>query len=133
MSNRPNGWVRLWVVLCVVWMSAVLLMNRAEIVNIHSRSTYEIKHDTFGTFKVVFSKAQSREDVQKAIDERIGPMIEKEPARYRDTPYDQPYHTYVEKHLYEKIWDTVRMALIPPVALLFLGWSVAWVRRGFRG
>lgn len=158
MPNRPNGWLRLWIVLSVLWVVAASLVQLPAVTRIYGQKAYEVaqseaklhelldiieqaraEHDaetekrvteayrraTTERKTVIFSSAQSASDVEKIISTEIAPAL------LADKHFENPYDSYVKREGVRALRVMLVICLVPPIALLMLGWSFSWVRRGF--
>ena len=61
----------------------------------------------------------------------MAPLIKKVPKDYVGRVITTPYDEYLNKHAAKIILKHVAIAFLPILSLLALGWSFAWMRRGF--
>ncbi len=81
---------------------------------------------------MVFSGQQSEEEVGKYISEKTFQELEKSPKAYVGKVIREPYDKYVDANQGPKLLAYTKGGLLPVLALLALGWSFAWVKRGFQ-
>ncbi len=126
---KLNGWIRLWIVLSITWLVFSGWLSYIEISNIYNTKKYEVGKDGVGNVTVVFSNAEY--DSKRTVEEQWIPKISANPDKYIDTEITESYDSYIEKHGFRKIRESVVLILLPPAFLLLFGWSISWIRRGF--
>lgn len=126
---RFNGWIRLWIVTSVLWMAFGGLIAYDDLSRIYGSTKYDVGKEGLGHVTVVFSDAEY--DSQRTVEEKWIPKIEADPSKYVGAEITEPYDSYVEKHGLRKVREMAALILLPPIFLLLLGWSIAWIRRGF--
>lgn len=131
MSKFLNGWVRLWIVATVVWISSIGYLIYPAIAEVSDRVKYEIKRDGVGTFEAAFSRGEPENLRQREIAEKLIPMFEANPAKYQGKVFDEPYTNFVKHARPGRISTALSWALLPPLAIFLLGWAFTWVRQGF--
>jgi hypothetical protein len=131
MSKFLNGWVRLWIVVTALWISSIAYLAYPSIAEVSDRVKYEIKRDGVGTFEATFSRGEPEDLRQREIAERLIPMFEANPAKYRGQVFDEPYTNFAKHARPDRISTALSLALLPPLAIFLLGWAFAWVRQGF--
>ncbi len=159
MRFRLNGWHRLWVVVSVLWVALFFFIFAPQIYRIYSpkqhkvaptqeqlhelldimeqaktekdQETYDLASQAYrrasaGPVMVIFSSAQSATEVTDIVRTKITPAI------IAGKLIPNPYDAYVQDKARPAILRFVILTLGPPLGLLLLGWSIAWIRRGFR-
>lgn len=129
---KLNGWIRLWIVLSVCWLAIVGYNAYSDISWLYTKKRFEVTKDGIGSAEFLFSAAQSDTDIKEHISSELIPLVEKNPKDYVGKTNAAPYDKYIEKHAGTEIVKYVKLALLPILGLLALGWSFVWVRRGFK-
>lgn len=127
-----NGWQRLGVVIFVFWLAGTGYLAYENISDLYTAGKFSVNKPEIGKVIVKFSKAQGISEAQRHIEEDLLPEIQRNPAQYVGKLITKPYDDYVKQHQRETIGNAVKLLLLPPLILLTLGWSIAWVRRGFK-
>lgn len=122
-ENEMNGWLRLWVVVCLIlaicigWYTALLLPNESRTTYYHESSinqlTGYLKEATTNTYSTEYI-AGLREDIRKENED-----FRKKLAK-------------LPKERMEYIATAVGIWLGLSVVLYIAGWLVGWIYRGFR-
>jgi hypothetical protein len=139
--SRLNGWQRLWILLSttyligVVSIAVLLFPKKADYLStrVYDTINLTIKHvpELQGSYAY-----QIRDDYKDLSDQEV---IKRIHAKFKDkidySEIERDYGTKLERLPSEKakavgIWFLVW--LIPSLATYVLGWSVAWVIRGFK-
>ena len=128
---KLNGWMRLWIVLSVCWLFAVGYVAYGDFSALLGKKEFEVSKEGLGQTTIVFSASQSDDDIQKYIIDELVPLIKKDPQTYLGKVVTTPYDSRVEKELSSTIVQYAKVAFLPVVGILALGWAFAWVRRGF--
>ncbi len=138
--KKLNGWMRIWVVITVVW--SVLALGLGGLILSEVRTpeekrawTVDFSCDAFvdgSTVKLLGwysekeiidasreKKASEKPDLQQSVDRCASALT----ADYRGQRKDE-----VQKD----IMGTVAGWIIPPLLLLLCGYAIAWIRKGFR-
>lgn len=129
---KLNGWVRLWVVLSVVWIIPVGYFAYSDIAWLLTKKRYEVSKEGVGQAEFLFSAEQSDSEIQLYISSQLTPLIDRDPQKYIGMTDGSPFDEYVTEHLPKKIRSHMVAILAPILGLLALGWSVAWIKRGFK-
>jgi len=129
---KLNGWIRLWIVFSACWVVLVGYLAYSDLSSIYTKKTYDVAKEEIGKTEFVFSSAQSDTEINEQIAKELIPLVEKTPKDYVNKVISTPYEKYLKKHASTEIWKYIKIALSPVFALLALGWSFVWVRRGFR-
>jgi hypothetical protein len=130
---KLNGWMRLWIVFSTSWVGLVGYLAYGDLSSIYTKKTYEVAKEEIGKVEFIFSYAQSDIEINEQIAKELIPLVEKTPKDYVNKAIATPYEKYIEKHASVEMWRYIKIALLPVLGLLALGWSLVWVRRGFRG
>lgn len=135
MSTRMvlNGWIRLGIVLSAAWIALAGYLAYADISTLYDRKKYEVEKKGIGSATFVFSSSQSDTEIQTLITDDLIPLFEKNPERFKNREVSDPYDAYIRKHSGREVMSKIALAVVPVVVLFGIGWSVAWVRHGFRG
>src|SRR6266699_4210330 len=132
MRAQLNGWQRLWVVVTMLWLLAVLGMSYLNWPTENDVSSYEVRPRL----------SPAEEQVIAAADPSYGHFITPDEAELVSdpTPAEEARVLAIVRPirrtlLREKRVKATTMAVAAwsiPVALLYaLGWSVGWARRRF--
>lgn len=134
--NRLNGWQRIFAIIALIWMLPVYLFgSEVHEVNpfnyVGSILLENSKTDVQGR---VPSWARERGETIKMFDGVVLPN-----TGFSKEEYDTAYRKSLpaidaakRKALQDYLIDTAKSYFLPLMALYFLGWSVGWIRRGFR-
>lgn len=126
---KLNGWMRLWVVLSVVWLAFSGWLAYEDISSVYGTKKVVFGKEGVGKVKVVFSDADYASVL--TAEEKWIPKISADPDKYLGKEITEPYDTYIEEHGIRKVREAVALVLIPPVFLLLFGFAISWVRAGF--
>lgn len=126
---KLNGWVRLWIVLSVAWVSFSGWLSYEDLSHTYGTTKYEVEKEGVGSFTVVFSDAQY--DSQRLLEEIWIHKFAVDPSKFVGKVVTEPYDDYVREHGARKIRERIAFVVFPPFLIFLLGWSVTWVRRGF--
>ena len=133
--NRLNGWQRIFMVISVIWMLPVYLLGpeRHEVYPFNYVSPILLEN--------------SKTDGQRRVPDWEGlpvPIIMFDGVVLTNTGFSkEEYETAYRKSLpainaakrkviQDYFIDTAKIYFMPLLALYLLGWSVGWIRRGFR-
>lgn len=130
---KLNGWLRLWIVLSVCWLALVGYFANNDISSLYTKKTFDVAKEGVANVQVIFSAAQSDTEIKEHITSKLIPLIEKSPQNFADKVITAPYEEHIAKYTGKTIARYARIALLPIVCLLAIGWSFVWVRRGFSG
>lgn len=134
--NGMNGWVRLWVVLSVLWLAIVAGTSDWRKPGSASVQQWPNKQPDIVEIKRVWaSHCEPRElatlwgftgDMSKLLPEIMAPS---NPAGAKFTP-----ELYCAKRLAwrDKLLANIPPLFLPPLLLLIFGIAIGWIRRGFR-
>jgi len=125
-----NGWLRLWVVLSVIWLVSSGYITYD---NYQYRSISKI---------TVFSYTDDNGKIQKIrvkVATLFGEIIEKdlveaslEKAVNLDSDFiSEPYDLHM-KNVNKDLRNNIIRCLAPVFSLLIFGYAIAWIRAGFR-
>lgn len=126
---KLNGWIRLRIVLSVVWTVFSGWITYEDISNVYGTTKYRVGKDGVGNVTVIFSDAEY--DSKRTVEEEWLPKISADPDKYVGTEITEPYDTYVKRNGPRRVREGVALVLLPPVLLLLFGWAISWVRVGF--
>ena len=130
---KPNGWIRLWIVLSVCWLAFVGYGAYDDISWLNTKKRFEVTKEGIGQAQFLFSAAQTDTEIEQYISSELTPLIEKTPNKYIGKADATPFEKYIKEHSASEIRKYIKLAFIPIFGLLALGWAVVWVRRGFSG
>ncbi len=126
---KLNGWVRLWIVLSVVWVAFAGWLMYEDLSRTYGTTKFDVGKEGVGNGTVVFSNAQY--DSQRMVEETWIPRIEAEPSKFVGKEITEPYDNYVKEHGARKMREGAALVVLPALFMLLFGWSIAWIRRGF--
>ena len=129
---KLNGWIRLWVVLSVCWAIPVGYLAYSDISNLYLKKRFEVTKGNIGSAEFLFSAKQSDLTIENQLKNDLIPLIYKEPEKYVDKTDASPYETYIAENSRKTKLNWFMMLILPPTLLFLGGWSVAWVRGGFK-
>lgn len=139
-----RGFFRLWVVLTLIWMGAVVAgLGKDEFKGLW-RPNVEIEVEYKSDVKDTLDSSRSTEDLRRQIIDgvrkgaaqlqRTDPAEAKKRLDEANTSADELLKVMADEN--HKRADRLQRALVvllaPPVALLILGMAIAWVAGGFR-
>lgn len=127
-----NGWMRLWIVFSVSWLILIGSLAYEDLSTLYKERKYEISKEGIGTAIFIFSDKQSKYDVEEYFEKNRRPLLVDNPQNYVGKIDDSPYKEYIEENVTKAIVEYIKLALIPILGLLVLGWSIAWIIRGFK-
>jgi hypothetical protein len=121
---RLNGWKRLWVVVSVVWTVLVAL------------GTGEYVRESSGGIRRLYSPTGKWWDVTPEEEAKLheaGIYLSTQPTVTPPSPSEKPVTPGTRRWYADSGVVLLMLAiwLVPPVTLYAIGWSIAWVRRGF--
>lgn len=123
--------MRLWVVLSCLWVLLNGVLAYKELSELYGRRTATVGMAEHGEARIVFSSEQSS-SVKDLVRTKWIPVLEANPPRYAGQTVTTPYDDYLREH---SVWAVARWSAVllgVPLAVLLLGWSIAWIRRGFK-
>lgn len=128
---KLNGWIRLWIVMSICWLTLVGYNAYSDLSELYLKKRFEVTKEGIGSAQFLFSAAQNNTDIEQLINQELTPLIERNPKNYVGKTDATPYEKYLEKHVGTEIVKHIKLALLPIFGLLALGWSFVWVKRGF--
>ena len=129
---KLNGWIRLWIVLSVCWAIPVGYFAYSDISNLYLKKRFEVSRENIGSAEFLFSAKQSDFAIENQLKNDLIPLIYKNPEKYVDKTDASPYETYIAENSSKTLLTWFMMLILPPTLLFLGGWSVSWVRRGFK-
>jgi len=109
---RLNGWLRLWIVLSLLWLAPVAFNAYSEISNLYEEKKVKLSKDGVGSAVFLFSEKQTDAYIQHLAKETLVPSMEKEPEQYIDKTHADPYNEYVSSTL-PKMLRSIILRLFP--------------------
>jgi hypothetical protein len=128
---KLNGWRRFGIVLSGLWLVIAVTVAYFEASSLFESRKWEVSKEGVGSATFVFPKSDPDEFVQRYIDEELIPLVAKAPAKYVGKTITAPYDNHIRKELPSLVTKHLLIAFLPIVILFLLGWSFAWVKRGF--
>ncbi len=113
------------------WLALTGYFAYEDFSALYGKKEFEVSKDGVGKVTFVFSASQPDREIEDYIKNQLVPVFEKEPQTYLGRVVTTPYEAHVEKHVLVKSLRYTKIALLPIVGLLALGWSLVWVKRGF--
>ncbi len=126
-----NGWMRLWIVLSVAWLLFIGYLAYGDFAEIYGQKKFDVEIDGIGHATFVFSSSQTDLDIQHDISTNLVNEFKQDPRSYLRQIITRPYDRYLLDHLPQTRAKYLKLAFLPVLGLLGLGWLTAWVRRGF--
>ena len=133
-----NGWIRLWVLVSVIWISLIGAMILGSELRYHMRSKNEA-YDLDGSllaeniFKPMNCSSCPEIPISSLKDEELKAI---EDGKISEVVLEPRFKTFLEAEYNEKLWgiweDFIEIGFLPPLLFFFFGYGVAWVRRGFK-
>jgi hypothetical protein len=140
-----RGFFRLWIVVTIIWMTAVVaVLGKEPFEALRKPRQWEVKHDTGITVVVDSSQSPDRikpqmiDVAQKAaalLDRQGDHAGAKKVIESANDLVDGVVKTVSDgkTERADRLRGALTWLLGPPVGLLALGLTTAWVARGFRG
>ena len=128
---KLNGWMRLYIVLSAAWFLVIGYLAYADLSELYGQKKFEVSKEGVGEAVFVFSASQTDLEIQHDIQTNLIPQLEKNPQGFSGQIITTPYDRYLRDHLASKRTKYLKLAFLPVLGLFGLGWSAAWVRRGF--
>jgi hypothetical protein len=133
-GNMPkiNGWLRLWIVLSLVWTVITVFQFYPSILGISDSkiAKFEISDPTGvgdrKTIRVKVPLSMSEEETIKYMDKlssKYGSSSYREIPDFIEAPYLKSRRSFGE---------LLRFLMIPIISMLLTGLAFTWVRRGFK-
>jgi hypothetical protein len=139
-----NGFLRLWVVLTVLWAGAVVTMLGKDAFKGLWQANSSISVEYKEGVKDVLDSSHTEQALRRQIVEGIrkGALLlqrtDPDDAKQRlakadeDADYLLKVMTDENSRRADKLQEALLFLLLPPVILLLFGVTLAWVGRGFR-
>jgi hypothetical protein len=128
---KLKGWLRLWIVFSACWLSLIGYFAYEDFSALYGKKKFEVSKEGVGKLTFVFSASQSASEIQDYIKNQLVLVFEKEPQNYLGKVVPTPYEAHIAEYRLVKSLCYTKIALLPIFGLLALGWSFAWVKRGF--
>lgn len=134
--NWRKGLLRAWIVTATTWIVLVLVVANPvqQLFGPQPPATF---HD--GEQAIEFPAGTSRAVVEKALTGYVNESRAKSPYAGIGTPVEtvgqevgRLIGNYRPVSKWAMLGSFAALALLPPFALLGIGWAVAWVMRGFQ-
>lgn len=138
MEIRLNGWVRLWVLLSLCWLSIVVGKAYADYRDIIKEKTaiYEITNPNDKNIKkkikIVFSASIPENEIKRQSEEEIIPNLMSGDFNSIQDKYPEPYTSVVKNSHNKSILYFIKYGISPSIIILLLGLGVFWVIKGFK-
>jgi len=131
IRKRPNGWLRLWVVLSLVWATCLIYPAYHYLWKFAWPKSYVVTNPEGRELTLVFSSEIDEEEVRGLIKSEYLQKFKEHPDLYAGHTVQDPYHAYLKSNLWQRAFLALTIFFVPPILSLALGYGVAWVRRGF--
>ena len=134
--NRLNGWQRIFMVISVIWMLPVYLLGpeRHEVYPFNYVGPILLENPKTDGQGRVPDWARERGETIKMFDGVVLPNTGFSKEEY-ETAYRKSLpaiNAAKRKVIQDYFIDTAKIYFLPLLALYLLGWSVSWIRKGFR-
>lgn len=133
---KLGGWMRLWVVVSVFWGIGAALFASTMLYQLYQREVVLLAITEEGDptkHLEPLTLVYSRLDYYgfSSAETQWRSLVDADKARFAGANLDTPYVEYLEKEEANNWLAVLGVVFGPPVLLLLIGTSVAWVRRGF--
>jgi hypothetical protein len=126
-----NGWMRLGVALSAAWFLVIGYLAYEDLSELSRIKKFKVSKEGVGEVTFVFSASQTDLEIEFDVYANLVPQLDKDPQGYSGQTITTPYDRYLRIHLAPKRSKYVKLAFLPVLGLFGLGWSAAWVWRGF--
>ena len=136
MKIKLNGWLRLWLVVSLVWGISVISYQVYLFEDIKVKKTAILQFDNPNggkpkIVKMVFSNTISEASI-KSLAEKHGKEIREKGFDALPDVFEDPYNNYIKKQKEKLTTISLRIIAAPIILFLLFGLAVAWVRNGFK-
>jgi len=139
---KLNGWQRLWVVVSLLYLIAVVIFTIALMPKRSDRQQVWVSQ-TINAVRVVDKSVDYPYEVRNAFkDLSDDELVRRLQAKYSKAPYNLEFRSIDERHeksLQDLSKDQAKSMglgllawIVPSVVLYMLGWSIGWIYRGFQ-
>lgn len=133
-----NGWIRLWVLVSVIWIGllGVTILGSELRYHMHSKKeAYDLDVSLLAQniFKPINCRSCPEIPLSSLKGEELKAIAD---GKIDEVVLEPRFKKYLVAEYNEKLWgiwgDFIEMGFIPPLLLFLFGYGVAWVRRGFK-
>jgi len=126
-----NGWMRLGIAMSAAWLLVIGYSAYEDLSELSRNKKFKVSIEDVGDVTFVFSAKQTDSAIDLDIREILVPQLAKAHKLYNGQTLTVPYDDYLRLHVRPTRTKYLKLAILPILGLFALGWSVAWVRRGF--